>query len=208
MSELTGAEWLNSPENRAYERRVLRPFIPFVAAGVVVAKTGVRIFERDPHPVKHVERSLVPGQIFTVKKIGTPDAKKPFSNLLDRAMLNELPQLLAAWQGDAALVGPRGTIPEHRQWLFDMLGDGRIVDDWRSILTQQKPGLISTYSLDLHSRPGLEDDYRNRSPTELADEALVRYESDKRDFTDASHAHSQKLVRGFTDMVRQKIMPE
>lgn len=208
MSELTGAAWLNSPQKRAYERRVLRPLIPLIVAGTAVAKTGVIVIERDSQPVKSHNRSLTPGEVFVIQKIGDPEPKRPVSRFLRKTMLDELPQLSAAWRGQAALIGPRGTLPEHREWLFDMLGNGHIADDWRRILSQQKPGLISTYALDRHSQPGLEDDYRNRLPSELADEALVRYEADKRDFTDASLAHSQLLVHGFVNIVRQKILPE
>lgn len=208
MSELTGAEWLNSPENRAYERRVLRPFIPFIIAGSAIAKTGVRLFESDSHPVKQAERALIPGHIYQIEKIGDPTSSRRFSQLLAKTMLDELPQLRAIQRGTVALVGPRGTLPEHRERLFDVLGNNKAVDDWRHILAQQKHGLLSSYALEAHSRSDKEITETLRTDSQVAAEALIRYEADKRDFTDASHAHSQKLVRGFTDMVRQKIMPE
>lgn len=207
MSELRGIEWLKSDANRQYERRVLRTIFPFLVAGSALAKAGVILLERDCKPTKQVERALTPGNVYFIEKIGSAESGRPFSRLLSKTMLDEIPQLLAVRSGQVALVGPQGTLPEHRERLFDIAG-GKVADDWRRILEPQRHGLLSTYAHLVHRRKGGEDPFYTRSDDEMREEVLTRYEADKRDFVDASRTHSQRLVSECISIIRTKIIAD
>lgn len=194
-----GIEWLRSAENKRYEERVVRPLLPFILASSAVAKAGVRIFEHDNQPIKTVPRALIPEEVYTIAKIGEATEARWFSQLLSRTMLDELPQLQAVMTGEYALVGPRGTLPEHRALLFDHLEDGRKVDHWRSILSAQRPGLLSTYALRAH------EESATNGVVNFADEALARYEADAQDLTKASYGHSQELVTKWRQLIGTKV---
>ncbi len=119
-------------------------------------------------------------------------------------MIDELPHITEVLQDRASLVGPRGTIPEHRERLFDCLGDGKSVDEWRAILECQQPGLISTYGLAIHSRPGSGisyDDESHLTDAQVALEAADRFAADSYDFHHASRQHDGNLHKQFIKMV-------
>ncbi len=205
MSELYGEAWLASAQNRAYEHRVVRKIYPFILGASLVSRAGVRIIDRQQQVTARHTRALIPGQDYQIEKLGRPGSRRPVSNLLERFMLDEIPQLTAVYNGSAPLVGPRGTTPEYRRLLFDAMDDGTAVDQWTKILERQRPGLLSTYSLRLHSIHDGPFDESGLSLREVQAEAFERYEADSRDWYDASQGHSAQLGTGFTHMVTDKL---
>lgn len=207
MSELTGVDWLQSRQKQRYERRVLAPFLPAMLAATGAGALAVRAIEGSP-VISHEPRSLIPEEVYTISKLGRPGEDTPVSDILAKTMLDELPQLWAIIRGTAHLVGPRGTLPDHRLKLFDYLDDGKKVDRWRHILSLQTHGLLSTYSIVVHQRPydvtSLQDELQ-LSPAELADQALVRFESDNEDFINASRRHNRVLQSKFVQLVVGKL---
>ncbi len=209
MSDLRGIDWLNSSANRSYELRKIKAIRLASKPVSALCRSGVKVFDSDAPTIGHETRALVPGEIYTVDKIGRPGPHNRFSNLLNILMLDELPMLDAIRRGDARLIGPRGTTPEHRERLFDSLGNGGFVDRWREILHAQQHGTLSTYALALHSQPanpqyvsGPEPDLTDQ---QVYDEAMFRFESDERDFVSASRSHSENLLGAFRQLVYTKI---
>lgn len=201
--ELCGVDWLNSASNRRYEKRVVRQVLPLITVATGLGKLGVRLMDNEACPLQSVDRALLPGRSYRIEKLGVPGPHKPISNLLNRLMLDELPQLQAVGQGTSRLVGPRGTEPMHRARLFDCIGDGRIIDDWTRILECQQPGLLSTYALSVRERETTTAD-SELEDKEVEQEALARYEADAKDLRNASAGHSRYLVAEFITMASLK----
>ncbi|MBP9738578.1 sugar transferase [Candidatus Saccharibacteria bacterium] len=210
MAELTQKDWLTSDERKRFEKRIIYPALPLIKVVSSLAIATIQQLEPDHNPLSYEKRALIPGEWYSVTKIGNRgpaghrDRSRRVSELFSVMMVDELPHITEVLLDRASLVGPRGTIPEHRERLFDCLGDGKSVDEWRTILECQQPGLISTYGLEVHSRPGSGISYDDESyltDAQVALEAADRFAADSHDYYNASRQHDRNLHKQFIKMV-------
>lgn len=208
MAELRAGDWTNSTEKLRRERRIIRPAYPLIFLSAKAAMLGVKLVEPGNPAVTHHDRSLLPGQTYRAPKIGarSSSGSEPghkLSEVYSRLMIDELLHFKLVVDGTASIVGPRGVTPEHRERLFDSVSGGE-VDEWTTILSQQRHGIIDSYSLQVHSRPGSGvslDDEASLTDAEVAREASARLECNRRDFYNASRSYDNDLLRQFVHMV-------
>lgn len=201
MAELTSKAWIDSAERVDFERRIVRAAKP---ASWVLTKTAqlfLLVCERERHYITTVRRALVPGQPYDAYKIGHGYGAGPISTFLDCSMIDELPHLAQVEAGEASLIGPRATTPEHRANLFAVL-EPAAAAEWEDILLSQKPGLLSSYALPVHQSPGYPG-VADRAKTEehLYHEAHVRLTADRHDFNHTSRTYDRELLRKFSGVV-------
>ena len=207
MARPTGEKWIVSQERQDFQRHLALGLLPFASIAGFVASRAVTIFDGDPHPLRLEERCLVPGQIYTIKKIGIRNyplgPADRVSRILEATMIDELPHISLVAGGEASLVGPRGTTPSHRARLFETM-DENSADEWRHILELQQHGVLSTFAMRVHSSP---DDAPNLltesdlTDEEIEREAMLRFAADRLDFTNASKRYDGFLLKSFAKMV-------
>ncbi len=207
MARPTGEQWIVSQERQDLQRRIALGILPFAHVAGALASKAVTVFDGDPAPVRSEERCLIPGELYMITKIGIRhyplEPQDRISRLLEASMIDELPHIGQVVDGEASLIGPRGTSPTHRERLFEALRDSQ-ADEWRHILGVQQHGVLSTFALRVHSNT--DDTIGLQTENELTDEevrieALLRFASDKIDFTDASKRYDYHLLKSFTKMV-------
>lgn len=187
----TGEAWIESPQKRATEIALVGPLLP--AAG------GIAVTNRVVQNIYQVERSLFPGDLFMMKKLGNPEREAFLHRWLRRAMVDELPQVLDVAQGSMSLIGPRADTPEHIDGLFDAVAseDPHLHDEWKEVRFAQKPGIISSYAVHSHRHnlEGISESARLTDDEALAANARLRATLDIADFHAASIIHDLRLVR-------------
>lgn len=208
MAELQAGDWTTSIEKYRREKRIIRPVYPLIFLSARAAMLGVKVVEPGSPTVTHHDRSLLPGQTYRVPKIGTRShsGSEPghrLSEIYSRLMIDELLHFKLVLNGTASIVGPRGVTPEHRERLFDSVS-GKEADEWATILSQQRHGIIDSYSLHIHGKPGSGvslDNEVSLTDVEVAREASARLESNRQDFYNASCKYDSGLLRQFVHMV-------
>lgn len=209
MAELVAGDWVTSKQKIRHEKRLVYPAYPFAMAAAGIAIAAMRVTEPDHPSITREDRSLIPDIIYQIPKIGSRgdmgqhDPSRRLSELYSKLMIDELLHLRLILAGSASLVGPRGTTPEHRARLFDSLS-GKDVDEWRHILSLQRHGVIDSYSLSIHGRPGSGISYdseRGLGDKAVQNEAEVRFEANKQDFYNASRQYDNHLLQQFGTMV-------
>lgn len=206
MSKLQGEAWLNSRRNRIFEASVVTPMLPFATLAMCVGSGAVMLAKGGAYGWHEAERALLPEEPYWVAKLGALNSNDKASKLLNKTMLDEVPQLFSVIAGQMALVGPRGTLPSYQTRLLESL-DPKLATKWRSVLKNQRPGIISSYSLEVHAKPTVDSTQQEPSDKQVASEAECRAEADIRDFTDASFQHSSELISSFMKMVAKKVTP-
>lgn len=201
MTEVRALDWIQSSERVRFERRIVMGLKPAIWSISRSAQLLLRMSEADQQHVRPVARALIPTHPYTAYKLGNGGAGGMVSMLLEKSMLDELPHLEQVEAGEASLIGPRATTPEHRANLFAVL-ENDVAEEWESILLPQKPGLLSTYALPVHrDQHAQQIPDSEMSEEELYRDALARYRADRHDFMHASKEHDVILLRQFVSMV-------
>lgn len=199
-----GEAWIDSPERRALESSLVIACAPPLG-GLACGAAGVIAATEGPSNVIHrAERALYPGDYFTMRKLGDPESDSPILTLFRKAMLDELPQAIDILQGRMSLIGPRADKPTHIANLFDAIEDDKLRERWAEVRAKQKPGIISSYAIESHSR-NLEasPEYVRFSADEtLRRNALRRARLDIDDFDRASLRHDVRLLGAAGLMVK------
>lgn len=205
--------WIGSPERTARNKKLLLAFKPGIHAVLFASKTAITRLEPGTPAITYEERSLIPGQVYTIPKVGdrgpagSRDESKRYSELLSVLMLDELAQLNEVLAGNASLFGPRGTTPEHRVRLFEALEPEK-AEYWEHILSSQQHGLIGTYANRIHAKVGSPisyDDEVGLTDHEVYREANTRFNDDKLDYENASKEYDNKLAKAFGKMILSRL---
>jgi hypothetical protein len=198
----SGEAWIKSPEKQAFEKGVIASLLPAIGGVTVSAAAVLRVSQRDSRVLQSVPRSLYPGHVFTMKKLGDPDSDSRVQRLLRQAMVDELPQAANILRGSMSLFGPRADKPSHIEELFGAIEDENLREQWLEARSKQKPGIISSYAIysHAHNLEGTSEYTRFSAEEVLAQNALDRATRDIHDFENASLAYDLGLLRGAGQM--------
>jgi hypothetical protein len=199
-----GEQWIASKDKRALERGILTFLAPAIGIATFAAYAATGYDTRSLPRSTDVERALYPaGDTFTVRKLGNPASESHIARLCQKTMLDELPQLRAVWKGHMSLFGPRAGKPGHIEALFAALEDDWLRERWEHVRSEQKPGIISSYTIHSHASnlEGLSENARFAGDN-LAENAWLRATLDIHDFNNASFGHDMALLMGTTGMIR------
>lgn len=198
----SGEAWIKSPEKQAFERTVVASLLPAIG-GIVLSTAGVlRVSQKGSRVLHSVPRSLYPGHVFTMKKLGDPDGDSRVQRLFRQAMVDELPQAENILRGSMSLFGPRADKPSHIEELFGAIEDENLRDRWLEARSKQKPGIISSYAIysHTHNLEGSSEYERFSAEEVLAQNALDRATRDIHDFENTSLGYDLGLLKGAGQM--------
>jgi hypothetical protein len=198
----SGEAWIKSPEKQAFEKTIVASLLPAIGGITVSAAAVLRVSQRDSRVLQSIPRSLYPGHVFTMKKLGDPDSNSRVQRLFRQAMIDELPQAANILRGSMSLFGPRADKPSHIEELFGAIEDENLRDRWLEARSKQKPGIISSYAIysHTHNLEGTSEYTRFSAEEVLTLNALDRATRDIHDFENTSLAYDLGLLKGAGQM--------
>jgi hypothetical protein len=202
----TGELWIASKKRRAIEMGLITVTSPGIVLAGLVAAGALKLEDSSAQVVTEVERSLYPGQTFTMRKLGDPHRETRVARACRKAMIDEIPQFAAIRAGKMALFGPRADEPEHVQNTFLTLSRINPGLHDRTLLAHrgQLAGIVSSYAILSHAHNLEAQTESERFPEgEALDEnVLVRGSCDSHDFEHASPRYEAALLVQAFRMVR------
>ncbi len=200
-----GEAWIKSPGKRAFEVAAVGSLSPAIGGAALSTVVLLSASQKPGRVTHHAARSLYPGHIFSMQKFGDPDSNSRVQRLCHQAMIDELPQALDVLRGSMSLFGPRADKPDHIVKLFGAIEGTELQKRWLEARSEQKPGIISSYSVHSHTH-NLEGtpEYVRFSGSEeevLRQNAIIRARLDVQDFEQASFAHDRQLLVSAGQMV-------
>lgn len=188
--------WIESRRRRGLELGLLGIAAPLLGGAAMVASGAIaRRYGRGAITTE-TERSLYPGNRFTVKKLGDPESEDRLLRLCRQAMVDELPQAMDIVRGDMALFGPRADKPQHIEELFAAIEDDRLRERWQQVRSAQKPGIISSYAILSHGNNLNGDPEYSRfgNANARARNAELRARCDVHDYDNCGFCHDISLL--------------
>ncbi|HVA10923.1 MAG TPA: sugar transferase, partial [Candidatus Dormibacteraeota bacterium] len=195
MSKI-GEAWIKSPEKRAFEVATVGSLLPAIGGTALTTAILLSASQKHDRVTHYVSRSLYPGHVFSMQKLGDPDSNSRVQRWCHQAMIDELPQALDVLGGSMSLFGPRADKPAHIVNLFGSIEGTELHKRWLEVRSEQKPGIISSYSVHSHAH-NLEGtpEYVRFSGSEeeiLRQNAIIRAELDVQDFEQASFSRDRQ----------------
>lgn len=191
MPTLRGEAWVNSPERRRRDLKLVAAAAPFLTPLAIAGLTASRLVDGS-EPIIVQERVGKDGKPFDIYKIRTmncSDSEISHGALDTRATrlgkwlrlttIDELPQLINILKGDMAVFNPRALIASEIADMKQVL-PRNCFDQWEHVYMTAGPGAISGFGLSAHGQPrNIEASYHARAELDIYDFEYASLEHDQ-----------------------------
>lgn len=170
----TGLEYAGSSDKRAVDVVVATAMRPMSHGVSSFLRRAIDCYPQDRTQQTVSEVRIGQGEaVFEIKKLFiNVEGKQPISPLagfLGQLGIDELAQYRNILAGEMSAVGYRPLVPEVRQRILND-APASVAKDWREVVPLTRPGVFSSFSIDLHSG-AVGEDYESefRLRTEIDD---------------------------------------